>query len=68
GVLAVAEADAAEPMEEVERLLTERAAAREARDWQRADAIREQLGRMDILVEDTADGQRWRRPAEVSRV
>ena len=68
GVLAVAEADAAEPMEEVERLLTERAAAREARDWQRADAIREQLGRMDILVEDTADGQRWRRSAEVSRV
>ena len=43
-----------------ERLLEERRAARAARDWARSDALRADLARLDVVVEDTADGQRWR--------
>ncbi|NKX51065.1 class I tRNA ligase family protein, partial [Arthrobacter deserti] len=39
--------------------LEERRAAREARDWARADAIRDTLAQAGILVEDTADGAAW---------
>ncbi|NKX56298.1 cysteine--tRNA ligase [Arthrobacter mobilis] len=39
--------------------LEERRAAREARDWARADAIRNTLAEAGILVEDTADGAAW---------
>jgi cysteinyl-tRNA synthetase len=42
-------------------LLGERAAAREARDWARSDLLRTQLADAGVLVEDTQDGQRWRR-------
>ena len=46
-------------------LLDERAAARDGRDWARADALRQELARAGILVEDTRDGQRWRRQEAV---
>ncbi|HXB21168.1 MAG TPA: cysteine--tRNA ligase [Candidatus Solibacter sp.] len=46
---------------EVERLMAERAAAKKARDFARADAIRAQLSEAGILVEDTKDGIRWKR-------
>jgi cysteinyl-tRNA synthetase len=46
--------------EEARRLLDERARAREARDWARADAIRDELSRLRIHVADTAQGQSWR--------
>ncbi len=46
-------------------LLEERIAARTARDWARSDAIRDELLKLGIAVEDTRDGQRWRR-AEVT--
>jgi len=49
------------------RLLDERAAARTARDWARSDSLRADLAQLDVLVEDTADGQRWRRASEVAR-
>jgi len=46
---------------EVERLITERQAARDRRDFARADEIRQQLLRMGIQLDDTKDGTRWKR-------
>jgi len=45
----------------IEQLIAERNAARKARDFARADEIRNQLQEMDISLEDVADGTRWRR-------
>jgi cysteinyl-tRNA synthetase len=45
----------------VERLIGEREKARAARDFQRADAIREKLREDGIVLEDSRDGVRWRR-------
>ena len=42
-------------------LLDERIAARAARDWARSDTLRDELLGLGIAVEDTKDGQRWRR-------
>ncbi|GER22872.1 cysteine--tRNA ligase [Zafaria cholistanensis] len=39
--------------------LEERSAARAARDWARADSIRDLLAAAGIVVEDSADGARW---------
>lgn len=47
--------------EEVERLIAEREASRKARDFQRADEIRDELRRRGIALEDSKDGVRWRR-------
>ncbi len=46
---------------EVEALVAEREAARAARDWARADALRDRLLEAGIVLEDTPDGTRWRR-------
>jgi len=46
---------------EAEELIKTREEARKARDWKRADQIREQLKTMGIVVEDTADGVKWRK-------
>ena len=40
-------------------LLEERAAARAAQDWARADAIRDRIAAAGIEVEDTPDGPKW---------
>jgi cysteinyl-tRNA synthetase len=54
--------DAPEALEpEIDELLAARAAAREARDWARSDLLRDELATHGIAVEDTRDGQRWRR-------
>ncbi|QEO17147.1 cysteine--tRNA ligase [Acetobacter vaccinii] len=45
----------------IETLIAERLAARKARDFARADALRDQLQGMGILLEDTRDGTTWRR-------
>jgi cysteinyl-tRNA synthetase len=47
--------------DEVNRLIDERNAAKKARDFARADAIRAQLTEAGIIVEDTKDGIRWKR-------
>ncbi|WP_299167507.1 cysteine--tRNA ligase [uncultured Arthrobacter sp.] len=39
--------------------LADRAAAREGKDWARADAIRDALAGAGVVVEDSADGARW---------
>ena len=46
---------------EVERMITERQAARDRRDFARADQIRQQLLAMGIQLDDTKDGTRWKR-------
>jgi cysteinyl-tRNA synthetase len=43
----------------VEDLLEQRQAARAARDFARADAIRNQLAEIGVTIEDGAGGQRW---------
>ncbi|MDT0187448.1 cysteine--tRNA ligase [Microbacterium sp. ARD31] len=43
----------------VQGLLAERAAAREAKDWARADAIRDQIKAAGVEVEDTPSGPKW---------
>jgi cysteinyl-tRNA synthetase len=44
----------------VDALIAERAKAREARDWTRADAIRDELSRLKIEVMDGAAGASWK--------
>ena len=53
---APAEVEAALPSGAAE-LLERRAAAREARDWATADALRNELSAIGVEVRDTADGQ-----------
>ncbi|GEM01804.1 cysteinyl-tRNA synthetase [Halolactibacillus halophilus] len=47
--------------EEIDQLLIEREDARKNRDFNRADEIRDQLKAENIILEDTANGTRWRR-------
>jgi cysteinyl-tRNA synthetase len=46
--------------EEIQRLIDERTQARLQKDWARADAIRNQLIDLDILLEDTPKGTIWK--------
>jgi cysteinyl-tRNA synthetase len=43
----------------VEAVLTARAQARRARDWTRADALRDQLAAAGVVVQDSPTGARW---------
>jgi len=45
----------------IQALVDERNIAKKARDFARADAIRKQLADEGVLIEDTAQGVRWRR-------
>ncbi len=51
---------------ELQAMLDERLAARAARDWAASDRLRDALLARGVAVEDTRDGQRWRRLVEVS--
>jgi cysteinyl-tRNA synthetase len=42
-------------------LLSAREAARAASDWATSDRLRDELAALGVAVEDTRDGQRWRR-------
>jgi cysteinyl-tRNA synthetase len=46
---------------EVEKLIAERQAARDRRDFARSDEIRKQLLAMGIQLDDTKEGTRWKR-------
>ena len=55
-------APATDPLaERVEALLTERTDARDAKDWARADAIRDEIDALGVVVMDTPSGPTWRR-------
>lgn len=47
--------------EEIDRLIQERNDARKAKNWARADEIRDLLTEQGIVLEDTPQGVRWRR-------
>ena len=59
-VLAILPDEAALPAS-AETLLEARATARAARDWAASDRLRDELAALGVAVEDTRDGQRWRR-------
>ena len=45
---------------EIERLVAERVAARASQDWRRADEIRDQLSKLNVVIEDSVGGSTWR--------
>ena len=47
--------------EEIENLIAERQAARKAKDFARADAIRDELLEKGIVLKDTREGVQWKR-------
>jgi len=49
------------PDEEIDALISERNAARKAKDFSRADEIRDHLKENGVVLEDTRDGVRWKR-------
>jgi len=59
--IADAAGDTGFTVEQVERLIAERIAARTAKNWAEADRIRAQLQEAGIVLEDTAKGTIWRR-------
>ena len=44
---------------EIEALIQKRAEARKAKDWVTADAIRDQLAAMHVVMKDTPHGVEW---------
>ena len=46
---------------DVEKLIEERKMAKKAKDFARADAIREELKNMGIALEDTREGVKWKK-------
>jgi cysteinyl-tRNA synthetase len=49
------------PVEEIERLIEDRHAARRRRDFAAADAVRADLAARGVLLEDSPSGTRWKR-------
>ena len=64
GVVSLRQAEDAQPpvpVDEIERLIEERKAARVRRDFAAADRIRNDLADRGILLEDNPGGTRWKR-------
>ncbi|KXV72529.1 cysteine--tRNA ligase [Acetobacter cerevisiae] len=53
--------DSSDEDAQIDALIAERAAAKKARDFAKADALRDQLQGQGIVLEDTKDGTIWRR-------
>jgi cysteinyl-tRNA synthetase len=64
-VLAVLDDTPAQLPAGAQDLLDRRVAARAARDWAASDRLRDELAGLGVAVEDTPDGQRWRRLADI---
>ncbi len=63
-VVSPAPADLSTLPAEIRSWLEEREKARKSKDWNRADALREKLLGAGIEVQDTREGQKWRRRAK----
>jgi cysteinyl-tRNA synthetase len=64
GVISVRRADDAAPpvpVEGIEKCIDARKAARARRDFGEADRIRDELAERGIVLEDSAQGTRWKR-------
>jgi cysteinyl-tRNA synthetase len=64
GVISLRRAEEAQPpvpIEEIERLIEERNAARRRRDFGEGDRIRNDLAARGVLLEDSPSGTRWKR-------
>jgi cysteinyl-tRNA synthetase len=64
GVVSLRRAEDAQPpvpVEEIERLIDERKAARQRRDFAAADQIRQSLLERGVLLEDNPGGTRWKK-------
>ncbi|MSO31096.1 MAG: cysteine--tRNA ligase [Acidobacteria bacterium] len=64
GVVSLRQAEDAQPpipAAEIERLIQERQAARQRRDFAAADAVRQQLADRGVLLEDNPGGTRWKK-------
>ncbi|MBQ2945859.1 MAG: cysteine--tRNA ligase [Clostridia bacterium] len=62
GIISVVSFDKKDSLDsEVEALIAERQAARAAKDYKRADEIRDTLKNMGIILEDTKNGVKWRK-------
>ncbi len=66
-VLGVMEEEAEQLPPDLEAMLAERASARARHDWATSDRLRDELAGRGVLIEDTRDGQRWRRVVEAQR-
>ena len=47
--------------EDIEKMIEERQAARKAKDFAKADAIRDELLAKGIILEDTREGVKWKK-------
>ncbi len=72
GILGLLEADAAEYLKSsvtndglsdaaIEQMIASRQQAKSDKNWTLADQIRNELTQAGIIIEDSADGTRWRR-------
>ena len=60
-VLAVTPAESGITEADIEAKVAERAAAKKARNFARADEVRKELLEQGVILEDTKDGVRWKR-------
>lgn len=63
-IFAILEKDILEEIElpeKVKELIVEREEARIRKDWEKGDAIREQIRNLGYIIEDTTEGTRWKK-------